>query len=61
MVPTFKVPRRDEPACQIDKVFSTADLAERLDRCTIGDAARVFGRGLSDHLPVIADFHTGAR
>lgn len=61
MVPTFKVPRRDEPSCQIDKIFATADLAERLDSCTVGDAARVFGQGLSDHLPVIADFHTGAR
>jgi endonuclease/exonuclease/phosphatase family metal-dependent hydrolase len=61
MVPTFKVRRRDEPSCQIDKIFATADLVARLDSCTIGDASRVFGQGLSDHLPVVATFHTGAR
>lgn len=56
MVPTFKVPRRSEPTCQIDKVFATAAFTARLVGCSVGDGPRVLGAGLSDHLPVIADF-----
>jgi endonuclease/exonuclease/phosphatase family metal-dependent hydrolase len=41
---------------QIDHVFVSADLAERLLLCSVGSPERVFAGGLSDHLPIVADF-----
>lgn len=56
LTPTFRRPGRETPNCQIDHLFVNRALALRLKRCAAGDADRVFGHGLSDHLPVIADF-----
>lgn len=56
LTPTFRGPRRDAPNCQIDHMFVNQALASRLIRCSVGDADRVYGQSLSDHLPVIADF-----
>lgn len=59
IVPTFKGPRYSEPKCQIDKIFATRQLFANLERCFVGDEAKVLGNGLSDHLPIIADFKLG--
>jgi exonuclease III len=56
LVPTFKGPRMAVAGCQIDKMFVTPGLLKRMASCTVGDESRVFGQGLSDHLPVVADF-----
>ncbi len=56
LTPTFRGPQRETPNCQIDHLFVNQALASRLVRCAVGDVDRVFGHGLSDHLPVIADF-----
>lgn len=56
MVPTFKVARESNATCQIDKVFATSDLVDRLHHCSVGESSRVFGDSLSDHLPIIAEF-----
>jgi hypothetical protein len=56
LTPTFKGPRAAAANCQIDKIFVTPGLLIRMASCTIGDATRVFGNDLSDHLPVVADF-----
>ncbi len=56
LVPTFKGPRMQAASCQIDKLFVTPALSHRLRECFVGDELRIFGNGLSDHLPVVADF-----
>lgn len=43
---------------QIDHLWVTQPLANRLVSCSTGDASRVFDKSarLSDHLPIVADF-----
>jgi exonuclease III len=41
---------------QIDHLYVSSDLYSRLDKCRVGDQAIIFGKSLSDHLPIIADF-----
>jgi len=41
---------------QIDHLYVSSDLCSRLDKCRVGDQAIIFGKSLSDHLPIIADF-----
>lgn len=55
IIPTFKHSSK-EIAHQIDHLFVTNDLYSRLKRCTVGDQSIIFGKSLSDHLPIIADF-----
>lgn len=43
-------------AHQIDHLFVSNGLRSKLTKCVVGDQAIVFGRALSDHLPIIADF-----
>jgi exonuclease III len=57
LVPTFRNPRGGQVMHQMDHLFASPDLASRLDDCGVGSAERVFGEGLSDHLPIIADFN----
>jgi exonuclease III len=40
---------------QIDHLFVTSELANALSDCVVGDQL-VFQEGLSDHLPIVADF-----
>ena len=56
ITPTFRGPSSNAPNCQIDYMFVNQPLAQRLVYCTTGDVDCVFGKALSDHLPVIADF-----
>ena len=57
LTPTFRNPRDGRIAHQMDHLFVSPDLASALSSCTVGDRDDVFGRSLSDHLPIIADFN----
>ena len=56
LTPTFKNPRGGKIIHQIDHLFVTNDLFSKLKCCTIGDESTIFGKSISDHLPIIADF-----
>ena len=56
IIPTFKHPRGGIDH-QIDHLFVTNDLYSRLISCTVGDQSVIFGKSLSDHLPIMADFN----
>ena len=55
IVPTLKH-SRGKVEDQLDHLFVSASLANRLADCVVGDGKIVFGQSLSDHLPIIADF-----
>jgi exonuclease III len=63
LTPTFKTACNGRVEHQIDHLFVTKALAERLVSCETGSQERVFGCSpmLSDHLPIIARFdcHSG--
>jgi endonuclease/exonuclease/phosphatase family metal-dependent hydrolase len=57
LTPTFRNPSRGNPVIhQMDHLFVTKVLADDLVSCYTGEKDRVFGKRLSDHLPIIADF-----
>lgn len=56
LTPTFRRPGRVRPHCQIDYLFASRQLSEQLTSCRTGDPQRIFGAGVSDHLPIVADF-----
>jgi exonuclease III len=56
LTPTFRNPKGGEIIHQMDHLFVSGSLRDHVESCVVGDAQRVFGGGLSDHLPVIADF-----
>ncbi len=41
---------------QMDHLFLTPPLVQYLINCDTGSVERIFGQGLSNHLPIIADF-----
>jgi hypothetical protein len=49
LTPTFRNPRGGVFAHQMDHLFVTAALSERLVRCDVGLPEMIFGQGLSDH------------
>jgi exonuclease III len=55
IIPTFRHSRGGIEH-QIDHLFVSKGLSSRLDKCTVGDQLVIFGKSLSDHLPIIADF-----
>jgi exonuclease III len=57
IVPTFRH-SRGGVYHQMDHLFVSSTLCSRLNRCIVGDQAVIFGKSLSDHLPIIADFQT---
>lgn len=57
LVPTFRNTRGGRVVHQMDHLFVSKDLAQRVVSCDVGLAERVFGGGLSDHLPIIAELH----
>jgi exonuclease III len=59
LTPTYRRPGKVEPESQIDHLFVTQELAAKLVSCRTGDAQRVYGQALSDHLPVVAEFGGG--
>jgi exonuclease III len=56
LTPTFRNPSGGLFKHQIDHLFVSPVLAERLVSCDTGSFDRVFHAGLSDHLPIVADF-----
>jgi exonuclease III len=56
LTPTFRNPREGVIQHQMDHLFVTAALSEKLLRCDVGLREVVFDRRLSDHLPIVADF-----
>jgi len=57
LIPTFQNARSKKVLHQLDHLFVSSALANRLAACIVGDANRVFGNSISDHLPIIADFN----
>ena len=55
--PTFRNSSDRKILHQIDHLFTTQVLADRLLDCATGSREQVFGAGLSDHLPIIAEFN----
>jgi exonuclease III len=55
LTPTFRHSTGSVRA-QIDHLLTSATLTQRLRDCRVGSAKRVFDGGLSDHLPIIANF-----
>ena len=58
LTPTFRNPRGGRVIHQIDHLFASSKLAEQLRWCEVPPAEDFFQRGLSDHLPIIADFRS---
>lgn len=62
LTPTFRNTDGAAIKHQMDHMFVTEALASLLISCTTGAQEHVFGKNLSDHLPLIADFRVeGAR
>ncbi len=59
LAPTFRDPRSGQVVHQMDHLFVTPVLAASLRNCRTGNQMAIFGEGLSDHLPIIADFEDG--
>lgn len=56
-VPTWRSPRKNTlMKHQLDHLYVSGSLRKRLSTARVGDQENFFGRNLSDHLPVIADF-----
>lgn len=56
LTPTFRNLCSGMVKHQMDHLFVTQELGAKLSSCCTGSHERVFGLGLSDHLPIIADF-----
>lgn len=56
LTPTYRNLKTGECRNQMDHLWVSGDLADNLVSCEVGDANTVFGEGLSDHLPIIAEF-----
>ncbi len=56
LTPTFQNPRGKIRKHQMDHLFVSATLKERLRGCRIAPYSEIFDTGLSDHTPIIADF-----
>jgi len=57
IVPTFRH-AKGMIEHQLDHLFVSNGLFSTLEKCHVGDQAIIFGKSLSDHLPIIADFRT---
>ena len=58
LTPTFKNSRGGKVVHQLDHMFVSGNLKQLLKQCILGDASKVFGDFISDHLPVIGDFYS---
>jgi exonuclease III len=59
LTPTFRNASGGKIVHQMDHLFVSRPLADRLTECRVGCAERIFDSGLSDHLPIIAEFNGG--
>lgn len=56
LVPTFRNPKGGKIIHQLDHMYTTSNLLENLSECKTADHELIFGKNLSDHLPIIATF-----
>lgn len=56
LVPTFQNSIGKKVIHQIDHLFVTKNLYPLLSKCETCNQSEIFGKSLSDHLPIIADF-----
>ena len=56
LTPTYRKFKTGECRNQMDYLWVSKDLANRLVSCEVGDPDVVFANGLSDHLPIIGEF-----
>ena len=56
LTPTFRNPRDGKILHQMDHLFVTAKLASTLTACVTANHSDIFDAGLSDHLPITAEF-----
>lgn len=56
IVPTFQNTQGKMVVHQIDHLFVTNNLYSQLKKCEVGDQSTIFGKSMSDHLPIVADF-----
>lgn len=56
-VPTWRAPQKNAPLKhQLDHLYVSGTLRDRLQRAWVCDQDVIFDKGLSDHLPIIAEF-----
>lgn len=55
LVPTFRTPRGGRVEHQMDHLYVSDSLLQRLRECHAAHSDLVFQYGLSDHLPIVAD------
>jgi endonuclease/exonuclease/phosphatase family metal-dependent hydrolase len=58
LVPTFRNPRGGGIVHQIDHLYVSETLLDQMLVCNAPMEDRIFAEGLSDHLPIVADFKT---
>jgi endonuclease/exonuclease/phosphatase family metal-dependent hydrolase len=56
LTPTYRMPGKTKLTHQQDYLFVTDVVQSALQSCNVGQHVRVIDEGLSDHLPIIADF-----
>lgn len=56
LTPTFRNTSNGLIKHQMDHLFITQPLVQNLTSCDTGSVEKIFDKGLSDHLPIIADF-----
>ena len=56
LTPTFRNTSNGVIRNQMDHIFVSQELAKHLVSCETGKHQDVFGAGLSDHLPIIAEY-----
>lgn len=55
LAPTFRNPKGGKVIHQLDHLYLTKDLWRTCSHCRVGEQDDVFSKGLSDHLPIIAE------
>lgn len=56
LTPTFRNTSNRSIKHQMDHLFITRPLVQNLIGCDTGSVEQIFDKGMSDHLPIIADF-----
>ena len=57
LIPTFKNAQNKKVIHQIDHLFASDSLYDRLNNCKVLKDLNIFEDSISDHLPILAEFH----
>ena len=57
LVPTFRNPKGGKVIHQLDHIYVSDKMLPAMENSFAGDTLQIFENSISDHLPVIADFH----